>query len=73
MQMNEAKVPTYPITDFIPQHPTCTQEKYPKVGDPNPEVRLGVVGANGGNGEVAPLDRRKRHVHSRASAGYATD
>lgn len=48
MQMNEAKVPTYPITDFIPQHPTVSQEKYPKVGDPNPEVRLGVVGSDGG-------------------------
>jgi dipeptidyl-peptidase-4 len=48
MQMNEAKVPTYPITDFIPQHPTVYNEKYPKVGDPNPEVRLGVVSAAGG-------------------------
>jgi dipeptidyl-peptidase-4 len=48
MQMNEAKVPTYPITDFIPQHPTVYQEKYPKVGDPNPEVQLGVVSASGG-------------------------
>jgi dipeptidyl-peptidase 4 len=49
LQMNEAKVPTYPITDFIPQHPTVSQEKYPKVGDPNPEVRLGVVSSNGGS------------------------
>ena len=48
MQMNEAKVPTYPITDFIPQHPTVYNEKYPKVGDPNPEVKLGVVNAGGG-------------------------
>jgi dipeptidyl-peptidase-4 len=48
MQMNEAKVPTYPITDFIPQHPTVSQEKYPKVGDPNPEVRLGIIGSSGG-------------------------
>ena len=48
MQMNEAKVPTYPITDFMFQHPSVAVEKYPKVGDPNPEVRLGVVGANGG-------------------------
>jgi dipeptidyl-peptidase-4 len=46
--MNEAKVPTYPITDFIPQHPTVYQEKYPKVGDPNPEVQIGVVSAGGG-------------------------
>jgi dipeptidyl-peptidase-4 len=49
LQMNEAKVPTYPITDFIPQHPTVSQEKYPKVGDPNPEVRLGVVSSSGGS------------------------
>ncbi len=49
MQMNEAKIPTYPITDFIPQHPTVYQEKYPKVGDANPEVQLGVVSAGGGS------------------------
>jgi dipeptidyl-peptidase 4 len=49
LQMNESKVPTYPITDFIPQHPTVSEIKYPKVGDRNPEVRLGVVSANGGD------------------------
>src|ERR1700686_1778245 len=43
LQMNETRVPTYPITDFMPQHPTVSEEKYPKVGDPNPEVRLGVM------------------------------
>lgn len=48
MQMNQTKVPTYPITDYIPQHPTVYNEKYPKVGDPNPEVQLGVVNAKGG-------------------------
>ncbi|HEX4605596.1 MAG TPA: S9 family peptidase [Candidatus Angelobacter sp.] len=48
LQMNQAKVPTYPITDFIPQHPTVYNEKYPKVGDANPEVQLGVVNAAGG-------------------------
>ena len=48
MQMDQTKVPTYPITDYIPQHPTVYNEKYPKVGDPNPEVQLGVVSANGG-------------------------
>jgi dipeptidyl-peptidase-4 len=49
LQMNETKVPTYPIVDFLPQHPSVSQEKYPKVGDPNPEVRLGVVPASGGD------------------------
>ena len=48
MHMDESKVPVYPITDWIPTHPTVYDEKYPKVGDPNPVVKLGVVGAEGG-------------------------
>jgi dipeptidyl-peptidase-4 len=59
LQMNEGKVPTYPITDFIPQHPTVAQEKYPKVGDPNPEVRLGVVGSSGGKTKWIELTDNK--------------
>ena len=49
LQMNEKQVPTYPITDWLPTHPKVEQEKYPKVGDPNPEVRLGVISAKGGH------------------------
>src|SRR5450755_1560250 len=48
LQMDETNVPTYPITDWLPTHPRVEQEKYPKAGDPNPVVRLGVVGSNGG-------------------------
>ena len=48
LQMDQARVPTYPITDWMPTHPHVENEKYPKVGDPNPTVRLGVVDANGG-------------------------
>jgi len=48
LQMNEKLVPSYPITDWIPTHPVVEMEKYPKAGDPNPAVRLGVVSASGG-------------------------
>jgi dipeptidyl-peptidase-4 len=48
LQMDEKDVPTYPITDWIPTHATVDQEKYPQPGDPNPGVRLAVVGSNGG-------------------------
>ncbi len=48
LHMDESKVPTYPITDWMPTHPTVDQEKYPKVGDPNPVVKLGVVDADKG-------------------------
>jgi dipeptidyl-peptidase 4 len=48
LQMDESRVPTYPITDWMPTHPHVDPEKYPKAGDPNPVVRLGVVGSGGG-------------------------
>jgi dipeptidyl-peptidase-4 len=49
LQMNEAQVPTYPITDWIPLHATVDLQRYPQPGDPNPSVRVGIVGANGGS------------------------
>jgi dipeptidyl-peptidase-4 len=49
LHMDETRVPTYPITDWLPTHPTVDMEKYPKAGDPNPVVRLGVVSASGGD------------------------
>jgi len=48
LQMDESRVPTYPITDWLPTHPRVEQEKYPQPGDPNPTVRLGVVASEGG-------------------------
>ncbi|HXZ39798.1 MAG TPA: DPP IV N-terminal domain-containing protein [Terriglobales bacterium] len=48
LQMDETKVPTYPIVNWLPTHPNVEMEKYPKAGDPNPGVRLGVVSAEGG-------------------------
>jgi dipeptidyl-peptidase-4 len=48
LQMDETRVPSYPITDWMPTHARVEQQKYPLAGDPNPTVRLGVVGGNGG-------------------------
>jgi dipeptidyl-peptidase-4 len=48
LQMNEKQIPTYPVVDWMPTHPKVNDLKYPKAGDPNPEVRVGVVGADGG-------------------------
>ena len=48
LQMDESRVPAYPITDWLPTHPHVDQEKYPQPGDPNPAVRLGVVSGEGG-------------------------
>ncbi len=43
LQMDEAKVPEYPITDWIPTHATIDSQRYPQPGDPNPAVRVGIV------------------------------
>ena len=48
LQMDENHVPEYPIADWIPVHPTVDRQRYPQPGDPNPEVKVGVVGVNGG-------------------------
>jgi len=48
LQMNETDVPAYPITDWIPTHAKVDTQRYPQPGDPNPDVRLGLVSAQGG-------------------------
>lgn len=48
LQMNEGDVPLYPITDWIPTHASVYLQRYPQPGDPNPNVRVGVISASGG-------------------------
>jgi dipeptidyl-peptidase-4 len=48
LQMNESEVPEYPITDWIPTHAKVDVQRFPQPGDPNPDVRVGVVSAAGG-------------------------
>ncbi|HZR55499.1 MAG TPA: DPP IV N-terminal domain-containing protein [Terriglobales bacterium] len=57
LQSNETQVPSYPITDWLPTHPSVDMEKYPKAGDPNPVVRLGVVSASGGKTKFFSLTK----------------
>jgi len=44
LQLDQARVPTFPIVDFIPAHNVVQTQRYPKAGDPNAIVRVGVVG-----------------------------
>lgn len=48
LQMDEAKVPAYPLVDWIPAYAVTELQRYPQPGDPNPAVRVGVVSAGGG-------------------------
>jgi dipeptidyl-peptidase 4 len=44
LQIDQARVPTFPIVDFLPLHGDVQNQRYPLSGDPNPIVRVGVVG-----------------------------
>jgi len=49
MRMDERMVPMFPIYSEEGQHGFIEQTRYPKAGDKNPEVKVGVVNADGGN------------------------
>jgi len=42
-QFDDSPVPEYPIVDWIPTHPEFEMMRYPKAGDSNPLVKIGVV------------------------------
>ena len=48
LQLDDREVPTFTVLDHIPYHPEVENWEYPKAGDTNPVVRLGIVRAAGG-------------------------
>ena len=48
MHFDDTKVPMFPINGSVGQHGYTEKTRYPKAGDPNPEVRVGFVPTNGG-------------------------
>ena len=49
LQLNDASVPVYTVLDHIPYRPEVEHWDYPKAGDSNPLVRLGIVRSVGGD------------------------
>ncbi len=48
LQMDEKNVTRYPIVNYLTYTGDTEQERYPKAGDANPIVRVGVISAKGG-------------------------
>ncbi|MBL0055011.1 MAG: S9 family peptidase [Chitinophagaceae bacterium] len=46
---DDSPVPVYTITDGAGLHGFVEKQRYPKVGDPNPEIKVGIVTPEGGN------------------------
>lgn len=62
LQMDETKVPSYPITNFASVHATVDMEKYPQPGNPNPAVHLGIVSASGGKTSWISFDGPAEYI-----------
>ena len=54
LRLDDTNVPEYAILDFMPHQPEVEVLRYPKAGDPNPVVTLGIARAE--NGRVAWAD-----------------
>lgn len=55
LQLDERPVPEYTIVDDIPYRPVVEVTDYPKAGDPNPKVRLGISRVAGGDARWVDL------------------
>jgi len=53
--MDERGVPEYTVIDDVPYQPTLEITRYPRAGDPNPQVKLGIAGVQGGAPHWADL------------------
>ena len=58
MRFDDTKVPMFPINGSTGQHGYTEKTRYPKAGDPNPEVRVGFVPAEGGQVVWADFDEK---------------
>ncbi len=56
MRFDDTRVPMFPIYNATGQHGFLEQTRYPKAGDPNPEVRVGFVPVEGGGVVWADFD-----------------
>ena len=55
-QTDEREVPIFQMTDYEGQHAQYVNVPYPKVGDPNPEVRIGVIDVKAGKSQWMDTD-----------------
>ncbi len=47
LQFDVSRQPIYPQVDLLPSPPRYEPQRYPKAGEPNADVRLGIVSADG--------------------------
>ncbi|HKK61993.1 MAG TPA: DPP IV N-terminal domain-containing protein, partial [Bacteroidales bacterium] len=61
-QSDERHVPIYKLTDFSGIHPEYMDVPYPKVGDPAPTVKIGVINTNKGSTTWVDFDLKGGYI-----------
>jgi len=73
LQIDDRPVSTYVTVDDIPYNPTVEQWEYPRAGDPNPKVKLGVVRTTGGGVEWVDTSKYSAIDHLLVRVGWTPD
>ena len=73
LQLDDREVPTFPVLDHMPYHPDVETWEYPKAGDPNPVVQLGIVNATGGQTTWTSLDQYRAFEPLIVDVGWTPD
>ncbi len=58
-RFDESRVPMFPIYDAAGQHGSLRATRYPKAGDPNPEVKIGFVSVDGNSVVWSDFDPKR--------------
>jgi dipeptidyl aminopeptidase/acylaminoacyl peptidase len=73
LQTDDAPVPQFTVVNNVPEHQKVETTAYPRAGEPNPAVRLGIVSAAGGPVQWVDLDRYAEGSFLITGAGWLAD
>jgi dipeptidyl-peptidase 4 len=73
LRIDDTPVPTFPVTDHIPSGQVLEQTAYPRPGDPNPLVKIGVVRANGSSVQWFDTTKYSGADHLIVDVGWTPD
>ncbi len=73
LQFDVSRQPLYPHADLSPFWPVAEPQRYPKAGQPNAEVRLGIVDAAGGRTRWMELGDPRQYLLARVNWAPAGD
>ena len=73
LQLDESPVPEFTVVDHLPLHLDPGVMRYPKAGDPNPGVRLGLISAAAGKSEWVETFKYEGSEFLISRVGWAPD